>query len=203
MKPLRIVIFAKAPLPGYAKTRLIPELGQEGAAKLAARFLQHTVQEALASDLGEVELCVTPDMQHPDWKTLGLPNSIGWSEQGEGDLGDRLSRVARRVIDSGKAVLLLGTDCPALDSQTLKNAASALESSPITMVPVADGGYALLGLNDYHSTLFSDIPWSTSDVAKLTKQRALSLGWSFAEQQTLNDIDEPADLRWLPSSFFD
>jgi len=203
MKPLRIVIFAKAPLPGYAKTRLIPELGREGAARLATRLLRHTVEEALAADIGTVELCVAPNIDHPIWPTLALPGPLQWSDQGDGDLGKRMSRLAQRVIDSGEAVLVIGTDCPALTSQMLKNAAKAFNSAPVTLVPATDGGYVLIGLTQCDPTLFTDIPWSTGAVAELTRQRAASLGWPITEHQPLHDIDEPEDLRWLPASLLE
>jgi len=58
----RIVIFAKAPVAGLAKTRLIPALGAETAARLARRMLLHTLHEASEAAVGQVELCVTP---HP------------------------------------------------------------------------------------------------------------------------------------------
>src|SRR5690606_40367434 len=54
---LRIIVFAKAPRPGLAKTRLIPALGAAGAATLAARMLAHTLDQTLASGVGVVELC--------------------------------------------------------------------------------------------------------------------------------------------------
>jgi len=203
MSPLRIVIFAKAPLPGYAKTRLIPELGAEGAAKLAARMLHHSVQQALSANLGTVELCVAPDINHPIWPTLTLPDWIQWTAQGEGDLGARMSRATQRVIEAGESILLIGTDCPALTSQVLQTAAQALDRAPIKMVPALDGGYTLLGLSRYDPSLFIDIPWSTSAVAELTRQRAAALGWEIIEHQPLNDIDQPEDLRWLPRSFLE
>ena len=197
---MRIVIFAKAPLAGFAKTRLIPKLGQQGAADLAKTFLQHAVEQAMNAHLGPVELCVTPDISQPIWETLCLPHGIDWCEQGEGDLGERLSRAAHRVISNDESVMLMGTDCPALDSKYLQMAATSMLAKDTSMVPVSDGGYALLGLNKYEPSLFSDIPWSTNAVAKLTKQRIALLAWTLAELSELNDIDEPGDLQWLPES---
>ena len=71
MTTTRIVIFAKAPVAGLAKTRLIPALGAETAARLARRMLLHTLQEASAAAVGPVELCVTPHPSDPAWQ--GLP----------------------------------------------------------------------------------------------------------------------------------
>lgn len=197
MKPVRTVIFAKAPLPGLAKTRLIPALGAQGAADLARRLLLRAVQEAQSANLGPVELCVTPAVTEPVWRTLPLPAALRWTEQGEGDLGARMARAAQRVLDCGEAVLLTGTDCPELGAAQLQQAASALRRCDATLVPAFDGGYVLLGLNRFHRSLFEGIAWSTDSVTKETVQRLKQLEWSLQCQPALHDIDEPADLKWL------
>ncbi|MBV1790668.1 TIGR04282 family arsenosugar biosynthesis glycosyltransferase [Marinobacterium sp. D7] len=188
----RIVILAKAPLPGLAKTRLIPVLGERGAAQLAERMLHHTLREACAADLGPVELCVTPDTDHPCWTSR--PASVALSEQGGGDLGERMARIAARITAAGGPVLLIGTDCPALTADRLRRAAAALEQGDAVMTPAADGGYVLLGLNRFDLSLFRDIPWSTEQVAQLTRERTEALGWRLHELATLHDIDEAGDL---------
>ncbi len=102
MKPLVITIFAKAPQPGFAKTRLIPALGEIGAARLAQRLLMHTLTESLAAGVGRVELCVTPSITDPVWQTFAVPHDVQWSDQGGGDLGARMARRAQRAIESGE-----------------------------------------------------------------------------------------------------
>lgn len=197
-RKIRIVIFAKAPLPGQAKTRLSPALGLEGAANLARKLLSHCVTEALAADVGPVELCVAPTMHHPVWSALGIPESVYWSEQGEGDLGERLARAAQRVTAQGQAVLLIGTDCPGLTAAKLREAARLLARHRACMAPVSDGGYVLLGLRQYHEAVFLDMPWSTDQVARLTRERLSEHGVVLHELSMLNDIDEPSDLQYLP-----
>lgn len=199
MTPVRIMIFAKAPLPGLAKTRLIPSLGAEGSAQLARRMLHHTIDEALRADVGIVELCVAPDLEDPIWTKLALPASLILSTQGEGDLGMRLARASQRVTDNGEAILLIGTDCPGLTANVLRQAAGALDDHESCLVPVSDGGYALLGLRKYLASVFSDISWSTSQVADQTREKIQNEGWMLREFSTLNDVDEPEDLHWLPS----
>ena len=189
----RIVIFAKAPVPGSVKTRLIPLLGEAGAARLAQRMLADTVENALAAGLATPELCATP---HPDdsaW--LGhLPAGVRLSDQGPGDLGQRLAAAAKRVIDGGERILLIGTDCPELDGKRLGEAAFRLESHDAMIHPARDGGYVLLGLARTDPSLFEDIAWSTNTVAATTIARIEALGWSLFVGDTLNDIDDPADL---------
>jgi hypothetical protein len=201
MITIRTVILAKAPLPGFAKTRLIKALGATGAANLAGRLIRHTVAQALSAGIGPVELCVTPDDDHPIWRSLGLPVGITRSTQGTGDLGDRMTRISRRVMESGEALLIIGTDCPQLDSARLHAAATALDSADACMVPVSDGGYALIGLRQFHASLFHDIPWSTARVATVTRRRMMSQGWITREFPVLHDIDEPEDLLKLPHTW--
>jgi len=197
-RPARIVIFAKAPQPGFAKTRLIPALGIQGAADLARRMLAQTVRKALAAGLGPVELCVTPSATDPLWQTLAVPDAVHWSDQGGGDLGQRMARATQRVLDGGEPVLLIGTDCPELGAAHLQRAARALQRSDAALLPTFDGGYALLGLKRFHPSLFAGIAWSSACVAAETLDRFGQQGWTVHSQPMLHDIDEPADLQWLP-----
>ena len=198
-QPPRIVIFAKAPVAGLAKTRLIPALGAQGAARLAAALLEHAVAQALASGVGPVELCVTPAPADPLWSGLALQATLTWSDQGDGDLGERMARAAQRVLGAGEPVLLMGTDCPDLTAGRIREAAASLIAADAALVPAFDGGYVLLGLNHFDASLFAGIAWSTATVAQETRRRVEQLGWSLQNLPTLHDIDEPADLRWLPA----
>ena len=201
-KPLRILIFAKAPIAGFAKTRLAPVLGDEGAAALAAQLLTRTVNEAIAANIGRVELCVVSDHHQFQWDLLKLPANLIWSQQGEGDLGQKMSSAAQRVLkqetDQDQSVLIIGTDCPMLDADMLRLAAQKLSQSDVCLGPVSDGGYALLGMNQFDASLFTNIPWSTDQVAQLTRDKVAALNWTLQELPVMNDIDEPDDLQWLP-----
>lgn len=201
MKPVRVVIFAKAPLAGFAKTRLIPALGRQGAAELAQRLLHHTLHEALAAQVGPVELCVTPSPDQAIWQTLAIPKTVHLTDQGEGDLGERMARAARRVLGAGESVLLIGTDCPQLDAARLQQAAYALQHAHATLVPAFDGGYVLLGLNQFDASVFSAIAWSTDSVAMETLHRLQQLEWRVTSWPMLHDIDEPSDLTCLPPTW--
>ena len=201
MSGLRIIVFAKAPRPGLAKTRLIPALGADGAAALAARMLAHTLDQALASGVGAVELCVAPAPGDAAWRGVELPEGLALRAQGEGDLGARMARATQRAIKSGEScagVLLIGTDCPALDAACLRRAANALSETDAVIVPTADGGYALLGLRRFDASLFADLAWSTPTVTATTLARLDALGWHCTHLPLLHDIDEPADLVHLP-----
>jgi len=194
------VVLAKAPQPGRAKTRLIPALGAEGAALLARHMLAQTLQTALEAGLGRVELCMSPAPGDAHWQGVPVPKGVLCSAQGEGDLGHRMRRAATRVMRSHRqAVLLIGTDCPALTAQHLQQAAQALLHHDAVLLGAHDGGYVLVGLKAPCPAIFADMPWSTPAVLALTLQRLSALGWRVWQGPVLHDIDEPTDLLHLPS----
>ena len=201
MTTTRIVIFAKAPVAGLAKTRLIPALGAEAAARLARRMLLHTLQEASAAAVGPLECCVTPHPSDPAWQGLPPLEGICWTAQAVGDLGMRMADAARRASAASEPVLLVGTDCPQLDAVLLRRAAELLHDSDAVLYPTFDGGYVLLGLRRFDPRLFEQIPWSTAEVADRTIECVHELGWSLAVGGMLHDIDEPTDLPWLPDDW--
>lgn len=196
-----IIIFAKAPLPGFAKTRLIPALGATGAAELARRLFYHACEQALAANLGSVELCLTPDIEDLCWQQIELPEGLKFSSQGQGDLGERMARATQPALEKYPSVLLMGTDCPDLTTSLIVQAAEYLNYQDACMAPVSDGGYALLGLTRFHQSLFDDIHWSTERVAQTTRERLHALQWTLAELAELHDIDEAEDLKFLPEAW--
>ena len=198
MRKARIVIFAKAPVPGRVKTRLIPALGEAGAAKLAHEMLLATAAEALAARLPTLpELCADPHPMEPEWAPYLPRAQLRFTAQGEGDLGERLARAARRTVVLDENPLLIGTDCPQLDRRRLRAAAAALADHDAIIHPTADGGYALLGLTRFDASIFADIPWSSNGVAETTMDRLRALSWSFHVGETLRDVDTPDDLAFL------
>ena len=192
-----IIIFAKFPARGMAKTRLQPALGLEGASLIAKQLLLHSVEQALATGLS-VELCVSPAPTDLCWQTLGLPESLQWSAQANDDLGLRMLAASQQGLYKFKQVVLIGTDCPSLTPIRIQEAVQQLEQSDTVMIPASDGGYVLLGFKQVDASLFSDIEWSTASVAAVTRQRIAALGWTLALLDPLHDIDEPADLKHLP-----
>ncbi len=196
-----IIVMAKAPRPGFAKTRLVPALGVHGAAAVAERLLLHAVAQARAADLGAVDLCCAPDTRHPAFEACAQAPGVALSTQAEGDLGTRMALAFARWFDRADAVLMMGTDAPALDAPLLRQAAAALSQHDAVFVPALDGGYALIGLRRAAPTLFSGIAWSTARVMEQTRKRLAEAGLSHAELPALADIDEPADLVHLPAGW--
>lgn len=189
-----VIVMAKAPVAGLAKTRLIPALGAEGAAALAARMLAHSAGEALAAELGPVMLCGAPEVSHPAFATLAKDPRLTLHRQGEGDLGARMLRAFERALATHERAVLIGTDAPELDAAVLRAAADALTTHDAVFAPAHDGGYALIGLRRAEPRLFDAMPWSTAQVMALTRERLREGGLRWHELPPLHDIDEPADL---------
>ncbi|MBX9754564.1 MAG: TIGR04282 family arsenosugar biosynthesis glycosyltransferase [Pseudomonadaceae bacterium] len=201
MTAVRIIIFAKAPQAGLAKTRLIPALGAVGAAQLARRMLDTTLASAVAAAVGPVELCLTPAPSDPAWQGVVWPPAVQLSWQGEGDLGQRLALATSRGLQQGEPIMLIGTDCPGLTPALLSAAAVALQTHDAVLHATHDGGYALLGLQHDNPRVFAEIAWSTDSVAASTRARIAELGWQLFEGARLHDIDTGADLQWLPADW--
>lgn len=198
-----IIVFAKAPAPGLAKTRLAPVLGEAGAAALAERMLRHALDQAVAADVGPVELCAAPDATHPALQAAAADKGVCLTEQGTGDLGLRMHRaLARSLMRQGRA-LLIGTDAPSLTAAVLRQAASVLQAHDAVFVPALDGGYALVGQRRADPRWFADMRWSHDRVMEDTRERLRAAGVRWAELPAVADIDEPDDLVHLPPGWLD
>jgi uncharacterized protein len=193
-EPVAVAILAKAPVAGFAKTRLIPVLGADGAAELQARLIARAVATACAAAIGPVTLWATPDEAHPAFVATRA-HGIALTRQGDGDLGARMLAAIAAADGPG---LVIGTDCPVLTSEHLRVAADVLRGgADAVVIPAEDGGYALIGMRTPEPALFSAIRWSTSDVMDETRRRLRALGLSWQEPVTLWDVDVPADIERL------
>jgi hypothetical protein len=189
-----IAVLAKAPVAGYAKTRLIPQLGPAGAARLQRALTCRTLRTALAARLGPVTLWCAPDARHRHFRAVQRFTGVALMDQPPGDLGGRMHAA---FLHAGEAPLLLvGTDCPALTPQHLVAAASRLLAGDDAVFhPAEDGGYVLVGLRRPQRQLFEHMVWSTEHVMADTRARAAAAGLQVHEAETLWDVDEPADLK--------
>ena len=197
-----LIVFAKTPVAGQAKTRLIPALGAAGAAALAERLLAHALGAAAAAGVDTLELCATPDGGHALLQRLARQHGAVLADQGDGDLGARMQRALARALQAHGRALLMGSDVPALDAPRLRQAAAALDAHDAVFVPALDGGYALVGLRRPEPRLFEGMTWSTPQVMAHTRERAAAAGLRWAELPALADIDTPADLVHLPAGWW-
>lgn len=200
----RVAVLAKAPLPGYAKTRLIPKLGAGGAADLQAGFIRQTLTMVCADTAFEASLWCAPDKDDPFFAACAETFKVACFTQVSGDLGARMQAAFAALATESTPLVLLGTDCPALTARHIAQAHTALQQGEdAVFIPTEDGGYALIGLRRNQPALFAAMPWSTAAVMAQTRQRLREQGLRWHELPTLWDVDEPADherwLRWRDS----
>jgi glycosyltransferase A (GT-A) superfamily protein (DUF2064 family) len=179
-----VLVFAREPIPGRAKTRLIPRLGAFRAARLHARLTAHAMRTAAAAACGPVEL-------HDTAKQRGA------------DLGSRMYHALSGALRRHRAVILIGTDCPALRPSDLRRAARLLAGGcEAVLTPVEDGGYVLIGVRRTSPRLFAGIEWGSPGVYAATVEKLDSLAYRWRALRMLWDVDRPEDLERLRSLRF-
>ena len=198
---VELQVFARAPLSGHVKTRLIPVLGAEGAARLQQRMTQNMVEEAVASAIGNVVLCCTPDGDHNSFRLLKQQFGVELEIQQGRDVGERMAAAIGLGLQRSDAVILAGSDCPQLDQDVLLQVENALEEHDVVMVPAEDGGYVLVAMREPLPDLFSAIEWGSSRVVLQSEQVLRSSGIQWCALEPLNDIDRPEDLKWVPEQW--
>ncbi len=190
-----IAIMARAPMPGLAKTRLIPLLGAHGAAALQQALTARAAATAVASGIGPVTLWAAPDATHPSFRELAIVHAIGIRRQPEGDLG---ARMLAACIAAAGPVLVIGSDCPALTAAHLHRAAAVLRGGlDAVVIPAEDGGYVLIGMRVAQPVLFSDMTWGHAGVMQATRERAHLHALALQELEPLWDVDRPDDVERL------
>ena|ERR1041385_4730203 len=188
----KLIIFVKAPRPGAVKTRLAKVIGAPAA--LAA---YHQLVETLLTHLQQlrtVEVCFSPDDAAAEVRSW-IRESWSSSPQGAGDLGRRLQAAFQRVFRCGaKRVVIIGSDCPAVSVEDIREAWARLRTHDVVLGPATDGGYWLIGLRQLQPELFRDVPWSSEQVFAETLRRVQRAGLSVHLLRELADVD--TDLEW-------
>ncbi len=197
-------VFARPPISGQVKTRLIPALGAEGATALYRRMLQHAVEQACQADYDAVQLWCSEQPEHAFFSSLSSRFDFGLQVQKGNDLGQRMANALQSGLGEYQSVVLAGSDCPALTSNVLSEAAESLcGRSPVVLGPAQDGGYYLIGCNRVVPDVFSRITWGGADVLAMTRDRLATQGIAWSELAVLNDIDVAEDLLQLPGALRD
>ena len=196
---IAVAVFARAPVPGETKTRLIPRLGAEGAASLHCRLVTHMLTRLLQAEFPDVTLWGAPDATDPFFADCVTGFGVEIAAQIEGDLGARMHHAFVRAAP--RPLLLVGTDCPSITVAHLHACAAALhEGADAVFLPAEDGGYGLVGLRRPAPEIFADMVWSTPHVMDETRRRLRKLGLSWREPAVIWDVDEPADYERLVKS---
>ncbi|MEM6397658.1 MAG: TIGR04282 family arsenosugar biosynthesis glycosyltransferase [Bacteroidota bacterium] len=188
-----LIIFVKNPIPGKTKTRLAEDVGNDAALAMYGQLMDHTRRQALKLT-GIERLLYYSDFipDHDMWSMGGFERRV---QSGE-DLGQRMLSAFEEVFKEGaERVVIIGSDCPGVDSDLLVEAFAHLKDNDLVLGPALDGGYYLLGMKQPQPTLFQDMNWSTETVAKETRKRAKNEGLSLFKLPTLSDVDYLED--WL------
>jgi rSAM/selenodomain-associated transferase 1 len=198
-----VILFTRYPEAGQCKTRLIPALGKEGAARLHQE-MTHRVLTQLTSLAAihphrlEIHYDGGSEEQMRSW--LGADRH--YQRQADGDIGCRMQAAIASHLGRMQRLILIGSDCPDLSAAIMEEAFAALTTHDLALGPAFDGGYYLIGASAeragviYHN-LFQDIPWGTDGVYATTKSRAEQHRLRCHTLTRLHDIDTPADLGHL------
>lgn len=196
--PVRVLVFGRAPRPGAVKRRLIPALGAGGAARLYEDMLRTTVRTAVSAGVGPVELWVTPGTEHPLFQALRGEWGVNLRTQRGPHLGVRMQGALEQALGSASAGILVGSDCPSLAADDLREAARRLRAGDdVVLGPAADGGYYLIGLARPMPDLFRNVSWGSEQVLAMTRCRLRLSGNRWSELTTRCDVDRPGDLEHL------
>lgn len=194
-----VIVYAKAPVPGQVKTRLMPALDAEQAALLHAALVERALETALAADPAGVELCCAPDASHTFFETCAEDFEVDLTEQGDGNLGERMRRTLEHALEDFDAAIIIGADAPSVTPKHLRAAAAALAENDIVLAPADDGGYVLIGARRTADGMFRGIDWGTGQVMAQQRAALTACNLTWRELETLWDVDRPEDLPRLKS----
>lgn len=191
-----ILQFAKAPVVGKVKTRLIKNIGAEAACQLHKELMSATSKMISESAIAPFELWVA-GTKSEDFMKEGSQQFDGqcFTQRGA-NLGERMSFALKSALYRWNYAVIVGSDCPAMDDKYLVNALTQLEQGAELVVgPAEDGGYVLIGAREHFPSLFEGISWGTERVMQQTREKALLLGIQLIELPTLWDVDNVGDLK--------
>jgi uncharacterized protein len=192
----RLVIFSRLPVAGTTKTRLIPALGEQGAADLQREMTHYTLDVARRwrdHNSQTVEVRYTGGSEHEMRSSFG--DDVTYVDQGDGSLGERLHHAVRDSGGKGnERTVIIGSDCPGVTPMTLRKAFAALDQCDVVLGPATDGGYYLIGLRSPQRILFQGIDWGSESVLAQTMKRCRASGLRVATLEPLADFDEPEDI---------
>ncbi len=194
-------VFARAPVAGECKTRLIPALGAAGAAELHLNLVLRTLWTARqwreGSAGASIELWCAPDDRDAFFGECAGRFGVTLRKQPPGDLGARMWLAMLGALRAGDVPVLIGTDCPWLAPLDVTRLHHALEDHDCAFVAAQDGGYVAIGLARAVPELFAGVAWGSDRVMAQTRDRARRVGASLAEAGCLPDVDVPQDLTRL------
>lgn len=190
-----LIVFAKNPVPGAVKTRLAATVGNEKALEIYKALVACTqaVTEKLRCDKW---IYYSDAIAEDD----GWANTAFKAVQSGSDLGERMKNAFADALEQYNKAVIIGTDCPCLESSLIEEAFAKLDEADVVLGPAADGGYYLLGMKALHPALFEGIAWSTATVLSETMRRCQSEGLAVHLLPVLSDIDDEEDWKQFQAS---
>jgi rSAM/selenodomain-associated transferase 1 len=202
VKPVRVQVFARDPVPGRTKTRLIPVLGPVGACDCYRCLLRTTLERVRQADVGAIELWVDQTPTTDEVSRFAAEAGATVRIQRGDDLGARMVDALGDALAAGARPVLIGSDVMGLEASHVRAAATALQrGAEAVFAPAEDGGYGLVGLSTLWPELFEDVPWGTGEVLACTRER--TAGRHVKWLDAVWDVDEPRDLARLEGTLFD
>ncbi len=190
-----LIIFIKYPQAGKVKTRLAKDIGDNEAAKIYSQMTKTIIEKTIDTANYNTFIFYDPPEKEQDIKKWINKKELNYLPQLGNTLGERISSAFKEVYSSGtNKALIIGSDCIDVDKVTINEAIDLLDTTDVILGPAQDGGYYLLGTNEYSPQIFQDIEWSTDKVLQQTIQQVNKMGLKYKLLKTLKDIDTVDDL---------
>ncbi len=191
-----LIIFAKAPIEGYVKTRLCPPLTPDEAASLHGSLVLDLLERCQTLKGCDRILAGAPTPDHPFFGAMKTRFKIQIWEQVGDDLGARMTHTFQSALGTPyQSAVIIGADIPGITVQLISSALKSLQDHDVVLGPTEDGGYYLIGLRSPSPQLFENITWSTNTVFSLTQEKAKAMDLSLKVLPKLRDLDTMEDLQ--------
>lgn len=190
-----LIIFVKNPKIERVKTRLAKDIGEEKAIEVYKLLQKHTRDVALKAGTYNALFYSKSIDESDEWDAEHFDKFV----QRKGDLGIKMATAVYQMLKEGfGSIVLIGSDCYDLKPEHIHKAFEVLKEHDVVLGPAEDGGYYLIGMNDFHPRLFADKKWSSEDVYQSTIDTINELGLKVAELEKLSDVDYLSDLEKYP-----
>lgn len=189
----QLIVFARSPIAGQCKTRLIPLLNPQGASDFYKKLLVHCFHQLQNLHGIDISLYVYPDTDNYYIKNLAEKNSITLVEQQGNNLGERMFNAIHDSLQHYNKTVLIGTDCPLLDASYIETAFTEIRPNKLVLGPATDGGYVLIGAGRIEPCFFENINWSTKHVLEQSIANIVEANFEYCLLDVLWDIDTPDD----------
>lgn len=185
-----IQLFAKPPVEGKVKTRLVPDIGSKSAAAVYQHCLLSNIN-LIQNSAFDYQIWLTEPSDHK------LFNNENIHYQQGRNLGERMFHALSEALSTGyNKAILMGSDLLDLTPSLLQKACDKLQRHDLLFIPALDGGYVLIAAKQtIEPEIFNGIDWGSNKVLRQTLEKAMSSGIDTVVLNPLRDIDRIDDLQ--------